>query len=116
MRFAVIRSATAIVLLLAAAPAADAQRPPTIPRLCYLAYAPSAPHDGAFLQGLRDLGYVDGRNLTIDSLSAFIERVAENKPENVGVRAAESTLTCILGQMAIDSRREVTWDEMMRSA
>jgi len=25
-------------------------------------------------------------------------------------------LTSILGQMAIDKKREVTWDEMMRSA
>ena len=30
--------------------------------------------------------------------------------------AAESTLTAILGQMAIDRKREVTWDEMMKSA
>jgi hypothetical protein len=44
----------------------DAQQPPTIPRLCYLTYAPSAPHDDAFLQSLRDLGYTEGRNLIID--------------------------------------------------
>jgi hypothetical protein len=55
-------------------------------------------------------------DITIDSLQAFISRVAEGKPENVGVRAAESTLTSILGQMAIDRKREVTWDEMMKSA
>ena len=48
--------------------------------------------------------------------SEFVRRVSEGKPENVGVRAAESTLTSILGQMAIDEKREVTWDEMMRSA
>jgi predicted dehydrogenase len=55
-------------------------------------------------------------DITIDSLQAFVQRVTEGKPENVGVRAAESTLTSILGQMAIDRKREVTWDEMMRSA
>ena len=55
-------------------------------------------------------------DITIDSLQAFVRRVAENKPENVGVRAAESTLTAILGQMAIDRKREITWDEMMKSA
>ena len=27
-----------------------------------------------------------------------------------------STLTAILGRMAMDRRREVTWDEMMKSA
>ena len=35
---------------------------------------------------------------------------------HAGVRAAESTLTSLLGQMAIDRKREVTWDEMMKSA
>src|SRR5215471_18411705 len=56
------------------------------------------------------------QDITIDSLQAFVRRVSEGKPENVGVRAAESTLTAILGQMAIDRKREVTWDEMMKSA
>ncbi|MDA0207251.1 MAG: Gfo/Idh/MocA family oxidoreductase [Acidobacteria bacterium] len=53
------------------------------------------------------------RNSTIDSVEAFVNRIAEGKPENVGVRGAESTLTAILGRMAMDLRREVTWDEMM---
>lgn len=71
VRLTVTRLATAVTLLLPAAPlAADAQQAATIPRLCYLAYTPSRPHDGAFLQSLRDLGYVEGRNLTIDFLSA----------------------------------------------
>jgi hypothetical protein len=52
-------------------------------------------------------------DITIDSLGEFVRRVSEGKPENTGVRAAESTLTSILGQMAIDRKREVTWDEMM---
>jgi myo-inositol 2-dehydrogenase/D-chiro-inositol 1-dehydrogenase len=55
-------------------------------------------------------------DITIDSLQAFVKRISEGKPENVGVRAAESTLTSILGQMAIDGKCEVTWDEMMKSA
>lgn len=57
-----------------------------------------------------------GHDITVDALSQFVKNVSEGKPENVGVRAAESTLTSILGQMAIDQKREVTWDEMMRSA
>ncbi len=56
------------------------------------------------------------RDITVDALSEFLRRVTEGKPENAGVRAAESTLTCILGQMAIDKHKEVTWEEMMRSA
>jgi predicted dehydrogenase len=55
------------------------------------------------------------RNTTIDAVESFINRIAEGKPENVGVRGAESTLTAILGRMAMDVRREVSWDEMMKS-
>jgi len=54
------------------------------------------------------------RNNTIDSVAAFVQRVTTGKPENAGVRGAESTLTAILGRMAMDLRREVTWDEMMK--
>jgi myo-inositol 2-dehydrogenase/D-chiro-inositol 1-dehydrogenase len=55
-------------------------------------------------------------DITVDSLTAFVQRIADNKPENTGIRGAESTLTAILGRMAIDIHREVTWDEMMKSA
>jgi predicted dehydrogenase len=54
------------------------------------------------------------RNISIDSVADFIQRIAEGRPENSGVRGAESTLTAILGRIAMDRRREVTWDEMMR--
>ena len=54
------------------------------------------------------------RNITIDSVSAFVQRIQDGKPENTGVRGAESTLTAILGRMAMDERREVTWEEMMK--
>jgi len=56
------------------------------------------------------------RNITIDSVAAFVERIRTGKPENTGVRGAESSLTAILGRMAMDARRVVTWEEMMRSA
>ena len=55
------------------------------------------------------------REITIDALEEFVNRIREGRPENTGLRAAESTLTAILGRMAIDQRREVTWEEMMRS-
>jgi myo-inositol 2-dehydrogenase / D-chiro-inositol 1-dehydrogenase len=55
------------------------------------------------------------RNITIDSIAEFVNRIAEGRPENVGARGAESTLTAILGRMAMDARREVTWTEMMKS-
>lgn len=56
------------------------------------------------------------RNNTIDSVAAFVQRIGDGKPENTGVRGAESSLTAILGRMAMDARRLVTWDEMMKSA
>ena len=55
------------------------------------------------------------RNISIDSVADFVARVAAGRPENHGVRGAESTLSAILGRMAMDRRAEVTWDEMMRS-
>ncbi len=55
------------------------------------------------------------RSIDAISVEAFITRVLEGKPENVGVRGAESTLTAIMGRMAADARREVTWEEMMKS-
>jgi len=56
------------------------------------------------------------QDITVDALGAFVQRIKDGKPETVGVRAAESTLTSILGQMAIDAKREVTWEEMMKTA
>ena len=53
------------------------------------------------------------RSNTLDAMESFVRRIAEGKPENTGVRGAESTLTAILGRMAMDVRGEVTWDEMM---
>lgn len=55
------------------------------------------------------------RSNTLDSMEAFVRRIAEGKPENTGVRGAESTLTAILGRIAMDVRGEVTWDEMMNA-
>ncbi|HYO84427.1 MAG TPA: Gfo/Idh/MocA family oxidoreductase [Bryobacteraceae bacterium] len=54
------------------------------------------------------------RSIAVDSVADFITRITEKRPENHGVRGAESTLTAILGRMAMDRRGEVTWEEMMR--
>jgi myo-inositol 2-dehydrogenase / D-chiro-inositol 1-dehydrogenase len=56
------------------------------------------------------------REITIDAIEHFFQRIVEKKPYNMGVSSAESTLTAILGRMAYQLKREVTWDEMMRSA
>jgi putative tryptophan/tyrosine transport system substrate-binding protein len=52
-------------LLLAPSFPAQAQQPKKIPRIGYLTAAGSSPNQG-FLQGLRDLGYVDGQNIVIE--------------------------------------------------
>jgi len=54
---------------------ARAQQPKKIPRLCFLSFEPGtlqsrSPRFDAFFEGLRDLGYVDGKTITIDYLSA----------------------------------------------
>jgi hypothetical protein len=54
------------------------------------------------------------REITIDALEDFVNRVRDGRPENTGVRGAETTLTEILARMSMDLRREVTWEEMMR--
>jgi len=56
------------------------------------------------------------RDITIDALTEFIQRIRDGKPANAAMTGAESTLTAILGRMAVDQRREVTWEEMMKSA
>jgi hypothetical protein len=40
----------------------------------------------------------------------------EGKPFSTAKDAADSTLTSILGCTAVELRREVTWEEMVRSA
>ncbi|HTN71597.1 MAG TPA: hypothetical protein VMO00_10960 [Methylomirabilota bacterium] len=49
-------------LLLALSFSVEAQQPGKIPWIGYLAGAGSAPSP-AFIQGLRDLGYVEGKNI-----------------------------------------------------
>jgi putative tryptophan/tyrosine transport system substrate-binding protein len=71
--------------LLAAPLALEAQQAGEIARIGYLAVNLAAnPHlREGFLQGLRDLGYVEGRTLVIE------DRSAEGKPERVPALAAE---------------------------
>jgi putative ABC transport system substrate-binding protein len=79
----------AAVLLLAAAPlAADAQTSPNAPKVGYLSVgSASDPRHvallGAFRQGLRDLGYVEGKNILIEP------RFAEGSYDRLPDLAAE---------------------------
>ncbi len=55
------------------------------------------------------------REITIDAIERFLTHIVENRPENNAQTAAESTLTSLLGRLAIDTGRRVTWDELLKS-
>jgi hypothetical protein len=56
------------------------------------------------------------REITIDAVEAFFKSIVERRPYSMATNAAEATLTSLLGRMAYETRREVTWDELLRSA
>jgi ABC-type uncharacterized transport system substrate-binding protein len=75
-----------VVVLLAVAVIAKAQQPKKVPRIGYLnALSPStsSPRTEAFREGLRDLGYVEGKNIVIEY------RYAEEKLDRLPALAAE---------------------------
>lgn len=55
------------------------------------------------------------REISIDAVEAFFTAIVESKPRNMSQDAGISTLTSILGRMAYELHREVTWDEMLRT-
>src|SRR5215467_4898712 len=80
------RDTVLALLALGAAPfTAEAQQAAKVPRIGYLSssLASSPQQRAAFLQGLRDLGYVEGRNVAIEY------RDAEGKVERIPALAAE---------------------------
>jgi putative ABC transport system substrate-binding protein len=73
-------------VLLTTAPLADAQQPTKIPRVGYLATVSLSAiptRIEAFRQGLRELGYVEGKNISIEY------RFAEDRPDRLPGLAAE---------------------------
>ncbi len=79
---------------------------------------PSAPLKNA--DDLRDRSLVERgdskREITIDAVECFFKSIIEGKPYNLTVPAAESTFTALLGREAFEKKREVTWDELLKSA
>ena len=55
------------------------------------------------------------REITIDAIESFFSSIVERKPYSMAAIAADSTFTSLLGRLAYESRREVTWDELLRS-
>jgi putative tryptophan/tyrosine transport system substrate-binding protein len=63
------RRATGLVVtlvILASLPAAEAQSPARVARIGYLQLVPGERNREAFLQGLRDHGWVEGQNVLIE--------------------------------------------------
>ena len=86
MKKATVPSVLVLVLLLAVAIKAEAQQLPKVPRIGILETTTSASISGrieAFRQGLRDLGYIEGQNITIEY------RYADGKSERLPDLAAE---------------------------
>ncbi len=69
---------------------------------------------------LRDRSLIERRDskreITIDAVEAFFQSIVDKKPYHMWKTSAESTLTAVLGRMAIEKKREVSWDEMMKTA
>ena len=55
-------------------------------------------------------------DITNEATGAFFKGILAGERYDMTRTAVESTLTAMLGRMAIETKREVTWDEMMRSA
>jgi putative ABC transport system substrate-binding protein len=75
-----------LAALLSIAPFAQAQQPTKVPRIGFLgatSHSANAARVEAFLQGLRDLGYVEGKNIVIEY------RYAEGKAGRLSELASE---------------------------
>jgi putative tryptophan/tyrosine transport system substrate-binding protein len=69
MKKAAVPSILFAVVLLALGVIAEAQQPKKVPRIGYVGAgspASAGHHAQAFIQGLRDLGYVEGENIVIE--------------------------------------------------
>jgi putative ABC transport system substrate-binding protein len=87
MKRAAVPSILVVVILLAVAVIADAQQPTKVPRIGYLTVAPLSANVArveAFRQGLRELGYVEGKNIVIEW------RSGEGKLESEGELVAKA--------------------------
>jgi len=86
MKKAAVPSILVVVVLLALAVKAQAQQPTKVPRIGYLVASTSSLNPSfheAFRQGLRDLGYFEGKNILIEY------RYADGKPERLPELADE---------------------------
>src|SRR5437879_299400 len=84
MKKAVLLSILFVAAQLAVGVIAQAQQPNIVPRIGFLFIgSKDQPHLGAFRQGLRDLGYYEGKNILIEN------RYAEGKNDALPGLATE---------------------------
>ena len=106
--------------LLVAPLAAEAQQARAIPQLCFLTVSPSIPLStfDPFFQGLRDLGYVDGRTITIAYLSAdgHAERFPTLAADCLRFKAGIIVATTTLGAQAFNPSRSARVFPRVRSS
>jgi putative ABC transport system substrate-binding protein len=82
----ILHRSVIVIFLMAAASLADAQQPVKVAKIGYVATTGTASNDGSFAalrEGLRDLGYHDGKNIFFDY------RSADGKPERIPTFIAE---------------------------
>lgn len=89
-------------------------------RTYYKLHGPIANSPYKNADDLTDSSLIERRNsrreITIDAVEAFFTSVREGTPYNMAPVAADATLAAILGRSAYRQKREVTWDEMLKSA
>lgn len=52
------------------------------------------------------------REITIDAIAQFLSHILEGKPKNMAFDACDSTLTAILGRMAVERGGTVSWSDL----
>jgi len=104
------RILTLVLGALAAALASHAQQPESVPRIGYLVVSPMVdpptPERQAFLDGLRELGYVVGRNIVIEYKSAAWNR--ELLPDLAAELVDRKVDVIVAAPGAIEAARQAT--------
>jgi putative ABC transport system substrate-binding protein len=109
MKRAAVPSILVAVVLLAVAVIAEAQQPARVPWIGYLATASTSTNPArteAFRQGLRELGYVEGKNISIEyrALAADLVRlkvdviVTNGATSTHAAKEATSTIPIVMAQ------------------
>jgi predicted dehydrogenase len=56
------------------------------------------------------------KDITNEATTVFFNGIVNGEALDMTKSSVESTLTAIMGRMAVETKKEVSWDEMMRSA